>query len=114
MNEYCEMKDDCLVIHIPRELDHHEAGYLRQEADRMIGACHVRRLVFDFAKTEFMDSSGIGMIIGRCRNIGYYGGSACAKNLSGRLKKIFLVSGLQELMQVDEAGETGRKEAGRQ
>lgn len=114
MNEYCEMKGDCLVIHIPRELDHHETGYLRQEADRMIGACHVRRLVFDFAKTEFMDSSGIGMIIGRCRNIGYYGGSACAKNLSGRLKKIFLVSGLQELMQVEEAGETGRKETGRQ
>ncbi len=111
MNQYCELTDDCMVIHIPRELDHHEAGRLRQEADLMIGACHIRRLVFDFAETEFMDSSGIGVIIGRCRTIGYYGGSACARNLSGRLRKIFLVSGLQELMREDQTGKTERKES---
>lgn len=112
MNQYCELTDDSMVIHIPRELDHHEAGRLRQEADLMIGACHIRRLIFDFAETEFMDSSGIGVIIGRCRTIGYYGGSACARNLSGRLRKIFLVSGLQELMREDQTGKTERKESG--
>ena len=93
------MKGGCLTIHMPREIDHHVAGQLRQEADFMIEAGHVRRLVFDFSGTEFMDSSGIGVIIGRSRKIGYLGGDVAAKNLSDRMKKVFQVSGLYRLIQ---------------
>lgn len=96
-NRY-EMKDGSLTIHMPKELDHHVAGRLRQETDFMIESYHVRKLVFDFDGTEFMDSSGIGVIIGRSRNIGYFGGEAVAINLSGRMKKIFMVSGLYKLI----------------
>lgn len=101
MEKYCELKEGCLMVYVPKELDHHEAGKLKMEADLMIDAYHVRRLVFDFSKTEFMDSSGIGVIIGRCRNMGYYGGTVYAQNLNGRLKKIFMVSGLHKLIQTD-------------
>lgn len=104
MEKYCELREGCLVIYVPRELDHHEASSLKTEADFMIEAYQVRRLVFDFSKTEFMDSSGIGVIIGRCRKIGYYGGEAVAKNLNGRIKKIFQVSGLHTLIQTDGMG----------
>lgn len=99
-NQY-ELKDGCLTILMPKELDHHEAGKLKLETDLMIDAYHVRRLVFDFSQTEFMDSSGIGVIIGRCRNMGYYGGEVSAKNLNERLKKIFTVSGLYKLIKSD-------------
>ena len=68
MEEKYQLKEGCLTIQMPKELDHHEAGRLKMEADFLIGAYHVRRLVFDFRETEFMDSSGIGVIIGRCKS----------------------------------------------
>ena len=108
MEKYCEMQAGRLVIYVPRELDHHEAGRLKMEADLLIDAYHVKNLVFDFSNTEFMDSSGIGMIIGRCRNMGYYGGSVTARNLNERIRKIFRVSGLHTLIQTDET-EKSRK-----
>lgn len=90
MEKYCELKEGCLTVYVPKELDHHQASMLKAEADLMIEACHVRRLVFDFSQTEFMDSSGIGVIIGRCRSMGYYGRGVCTepewapqKNISG-------------------------------
>lgn len=101
MEKYCELTGNCLTVHVPKELDHHEASQLKMEADLLIDAYHVKMLVFDFGETEFMDSSGIGVIIGRCRNMGYYGGEVYAKNLNDRLKKIFLVSGLHKLIKTD-------------
>ena len=86
---------------MPKELDHHEAGRLKLEADYLIGAYHVRRLVFDFRETEFMDSSGIGVIIGRCKSMGFSGGEVMAMNMNERVKKIFMVSGLQKLIRTD-------------
>lgn len=82
----------------PRELDHHEADRLKQEADFFIETGQVKTLVFDFAGTEFMDSSGIGVIIGRSRKMGYFGGEVYAEHLSGRILKIFKVSGLHTLI----------------
>ena len=108
--KYCELKEGCLLVHVPRELDHHEANQLRQEAERMIDACRVRQLVFDFSRTEFMDSSGIGVIIGRCRTMSYHGGEVFARNLNDRLEKIFRVSGLHKLIQVEQPeGENTQK-----
>lgn len=101
MENHYELKDGCLTISVPKELDHHQANLLKTEADLLIEAYQVRELVFDFAETEFMDSSGIGVIIGRSRNMGYYGGKVSAKNLNGRLKKIFMVSGLHKLIKSD-------------
>jgi len=95
MEEKYQLKEGCLTIQMPKELDHHE------EADFLIGAYHVRRLVFDFRETEFMDSSGIGVIIGRCKSMGFSGGEVAATNMNERVKKIFMVSGLQKLIRVD-------------
>lgn len=101
MEEKYQLKEGCLTIQMPKELDHHEAGRLKMEADFLIGAYHVRRLVFDFRETEFMDSSGIGVIIGRCKSMGFSGGEVAATNMNERIKKIFMVSGLQKLIRVD-------------
>ena len=82
MEEKYQLKEGCLTIQMPKELDHHEAGRLKMEADFLIGAYHVRRLVFDFRETEFMDSSGIGVIIGRCKSMGFSGGEVAATNMN--------------------------------
>lgn len=95
------VKDGCLTVAMPKELDHHSALGLKAETDMLIGAYHVRRLVFDFSETEFMDSSGIGVIIGRCKSMGFSGGEVTAVNMNERVKKIFMVSGLQKLIRMD-------------
>lgn len=99
MESHYELNNGSLIIGMPRELDHHQASQLRLETDLLIETYHVRELVFDFADTEFMDSSGIGVIIGRCKNMRCYGGEVVAKNLNERLQKIFIVSGLHKIMQ---------------
>lgn len=96
-NQY-EIRDGRLRVFMPRELDHHEAGKLRAQTDLLIENYQIRQLVFDFSQTEFMDSSGIGVIIGRCRNMGYFGGEVVAQNLNERVQKIFTISGLHKII----------------
>ena len=97
-----ELENGCLTIRVPKELDHHCATQLRAEADLLIDSYRVNKLVFDFAGTEFMDSSGIGVVIGRCRNMNYSGGKVVAENMNERIRKIFVVSGLHKLVQMKE------------
>lgn len=96
-NQY-EIRDGSLRVFMPRELDHHEAGKLRAQTDLLIENYQIRQLVFDFSQTEFMDSSGIGVIIGRCRNMGYFGGEVVAQNLNERVQKSFTISGLHKII----------------
>lgn len=60
-----EIKGDCLVVYIRDDLDHHAVTYLRETSDRLIEAGNVKNIIFDFKDVSFMDSSGIGLIMGR-------------------------------------------------
>ena len=93
-----EAKGRTLVIHLPRELDHHNCRNLKYETELLMAENYISRILFDFTGTEFMDSSGIGVIIGRSRKMGYFGGEVYAEHLSGRILKIFKVSGLHTLI----------------
>lgn len=104
MECHYELTKGCLTISMPKELDHHSAEQLRQEADLLIDSYRVRNLIFDFSGTEFMDSSGIGVLISRCRNMNYCGGSVKAKHMNARIQKIFRISGLHKLMETEEMG----------
>ena len=63
------VKDAVMTIRLPEEVDHFVADRLREEAGEILVERNVREVVFDFRKTVFMDSSGIGMIMGRYRQI---------------------------------------------
>ena len=93
-----ELNGNTLRIHVPRELDHHIAGQIREEADLLVDTYYIRKVVFDFSKTDFMDSSGIGVILGRYKNLKFSGGSVEAENLNERIRKIFVMSGLENLI----------------
>lgn len=95
-----EIEELGLAVWVPKELDHHHADVLRAEVELLIHIHHARNLVFDFEQTEFMDSSGIGVLIGRCRNLGYCNGVVYARNLNGRIEKIFNASGLGKIIYV--------------
>lgn len=95
-----ELEEMGLVVWVPKELDHHHADVLRAEVEMLIQIYRARNLVFDFKETEFMDSSGIGVLIGRCRNLGYCNGVVYARNLNSRIEKIFNASGLGKIIYV--------------
>ena len=91
-----------LIVHLPGELDHHSVRTLPQDIELLFGEYEIRRIIFDFSAVTFMDSSGIGVIIGRCKNLGYSGGDVSACHLNERVDKIFTVSGLKKIIQVKE------------
>lgn len=98
-----EIRENCLVIRLPEELDHHAAKNVRRNADVYLCDNRVRQIVFDFGQTKFMDSSGIGLLAGRNEKITYLGGRTIVTNASPRIRKILQFAGLdQELCILDQ------------
>ena len=79
------------------EIDHHIAPAIRGEIDARCESLHPARLQLDFGRVGFMDSSGIGLIMGRYRMISLLGGRLEVVNVPKNLKKIFVLSGLENL-----------------
>ena len=94
------VKDAVMTIRLPEEVDHFVADRLREEAGEILVERNVREVVFDFRKTVFMDSSGIGMIMGRYRQIYMLGGEICAAHANERVKKILTMSGVTKIMEI--------------
>ena len=99
-----ELKNNSLRVMVPKELDHHSSVDLRTQTDMLLKTYRVKNLVFDFQNTEFMDSSGIGMMIGRCKSMDFQGGEVQAENMNERIRKIFLLSGLHKIIKIEEGG----------
>ena len=97
-----EVQENCLTIFLPGELDHHNAEEIRKRSDYLIDQNHIRYVIFDFTDTAVMDSSGIGVIMGRYKRIYMLGGEVCAVHTSERMKKILTMSGVTRIMQIYE------------
>ena len=97
-----EVQENCLTIFLPGELDHHNAEEIRKRSDYLIDQNHIRYVIFDFTDTTFMDSSGIGVIMGRYKRIYMLGGEVCAVHTSERMKKKLTMSGVTRIMQIYE------------
>jgi len=69
-----EAHGQTLVIHLPKELDHHNCRNLKYETDLLLSENYISKVVFDFSRTEFMDSSGIGILLNRYKQMAGSGG----------------------------------------
>ena len=92
---------DCMIVPMPREVDHHVAGNMSREIDLLAESWHVHRIVFDFAGTDFMDSSGIGVIMGRYQKLRLLGGSVAATHVSDRIWRILHLAGVTKVLEVE-------------
>lgn len=99
-----EVRGHALVYYMPKELDHHVAAQLCKELDLLIESFSAQELELDFAKTDFMDSSGIGVIIGRSKTMQYRGGKLSISHLSRRIHMVVTSVGLQKIVEVKEEG----------
>ena len=99
MEEF-QVIDNCLMVRLPKEVDHHLAGYICENADRYIVKENVSNVVFDFEDTRFMDSSGIGIIMGRYKKIACFGGRVYAIHADRQIQRILKISGLTRIVEI--------------
>mgnify|MGYP002626014799 CR=1 FL=1 len=92
--------DNCLMVRLPEEVDHHMAGYISENADRLILNEKVENVVFDFENTRFMDSSGIGIIMGRYKKIAVFGGKVFGIHADRQIRRILEVSGIRGFIDI--------------
>ena len=90
-----------LLLKITDELDHHVVEKLRRRADYEIEKYIPRKVIFDFDNVTFMDSAGIGLILGRYKNICSLGGKLEMINVSETVNKILIMSGVNKLIDIN-------------
>ena len=91
-------KQDALVVALDGELDHFCAQSIRRQLDEMLADPSVRYLVLDFDKLTFMDSSGIGVILGRYRILRDRGGKMAVCHMNPHIARIFHMSGMDRII----------------
>ncbi len=100
MENRITVTEGTMVIRVPKELDHHTATEIKECTDFLVEKEGIRTIVFDFGETDFMDSSGIGMLMGRYKLMRCAGGHLKACNLKPRVAKIFTMSGLETIVEL--------------
>lgn len=95
-----ERRRDTVLAHITGELDHCSAQSIRRELDALIEDPTVKHLILDLKNMSFMDSSGIGVILGRYRALAQRGGTVAVKNMNHHVEKIFVLSGMGQIIQI--------------
>ena len=97
----CSLEDKNLVIELMvTELDHHITNEVRDGIDNILNTRPIKNIIFDFKNIRFMDSSGIGVIIGRYKKISNDGGKVSVINVNPRVKKIFDLSGMNKIVSI--------------
>lgn len=97
MEIYSSMNNGNLIISLVGELDDHTANSARQSLDRIIDGATYKCIIFDLTKLSFMDSTGIGVLIGRYKKV-KSSTQIFISNPSVIVDKIFLMSGLYDIM----------------
>lgn len=95
-----EVKKRALLATLMGELDHHAAGKLRERFDRELSDRKIKTLIVDLNQVGFMDSSGIGLLIGRYRQMKLLGGEMRIVSSDKAVSKMLTVSGIRKLVRV--------------
>lgn len=103
MNSKYVQEDKLLLLEITEEIDHHTTENIRRKADNEITRFMPRKVIFDFNNVTFMDSAGIGMILGRYKMMKMIGGSLEMINVQPSIKKIFEMCGILKICPIKEA-----------
>ncbi len=95
-----EIKNDILIAVLNGEIDHHSAEIIRNEIESEVRNQNLRNIILNFKGVRFMDSSGIGVVIGRYKFAKALGGNLVACELTTEVKRIFDISGLLKIVEV--------------
>lgn len=98
-------KKDVLLVRLAGELDQCSASGIRRDLDQLLRDLRVRHLVIDLKDMPFMDSSGLGVILGRYRMMRERGGTVSLMHLSPQVKRVYDLSGMARIIPVVEEKE---------
>ncbi len=93
-------EENKVVACLMGEIDHHGAGRLREEIDGMLERMRPDTLILDFREVTFMDSSGIGLVMGRYRLIRQWNGAVEIHNPAPSIKKVMRLAGLDRIASI--------------
>ena len=102
MKVFFSEKNNVLTVKVTGELDHHNAPQIREETDFKITNDNIKNVIFDFTNLSFMDSSGVGVIIGRYKLLSSLSGKLYIVSPSKRLNRILELSGIMKIIRVFE------------
>ena len=105
MSVRINMSDTEITVYLSGEIDHHNATDLRAEIDAAIERIEPSLLILDFRDVTFMDSSGIGLVMGRYRLITPYGGKIKITSANSQIIKVMKLAGLDKLANIDNGRE---------
>ncbi len=100
-------QDKALVVRISEEIDQDTVDKIKRKIDDEIEKYIPKKVIFDFEDITFMDSSGIGMVLGRYKLIKLIGGDMEIVNVSKTVNRIFKMSGIGRIICVEEARNEG-------
>lgn len=99
--KYKEM-DKQLIFEITEEIDHHTTEKIRRKMDNEIQRYMPKRVIFNFNNVTFMDSAGIGMLIGRYKIARMFGATAELVNVKPSIRKVFEMCGILKIIPITE------------
>ncbi|MCH4240033.1 MAG: anti-sigma factor antagonist [Oscillospiraceae bacterium] len=91
------LHEDTLTALLAGEIDHHSAREIREAIDMTAMRVRPAQLVLDFGDVRFMDSSGVGLILGRCKIMEMWQGHVAVQNMPPKLERIVSMAGLHDL-----------------
>ncbi|WP_099158422.1 anti-sigma F factor antagonist [Virgibacillus ndiopensis] len=97
-----DVKEDVLIVRLSGELDHHESEALRNEWKEKMYRNPVKHVVLNLEDVSFMDSSGLGVILGRYKEVLQLGGELVVCSISPPVKRLFEMSGLFKIVRLEE------------
>ena len=89
-----------LIVTVTGDIDQHNAAQIREQVDLRISHENVKKLIFDFSKLDFMDSSGIGIIIGRYKLMTALNGSVSIVVTKPTVRKLLELSGIKRIVKI--------------
>ena len=101
-----QILDDQITAYLSGEIDHHAAAPMREEIDETAQRVQPKLLILDFSGVTFMDSSGIGLVMGRYRLMQELGGELQIARIPRPLRRVMQVAGLSKLTNLDDGGDS--------
>lgn len=89
-----------LIVTVSGELDHHIAEKIKAEVDDKMRSTNAVNVIFDFSKLSFMDSSGLGVIMGRYKKARTLGGKVIVFGVNAGILRIMEMSGLSKIIKL--------------
>lgn len=102
LSVHFETKQHVLLVRLSGELDHHEAENLRNEWQQVLSNKKLKHVVLNLESLSFMDSSGLGVILGRYKEVKQQGGEMVVCSISPAVQRLFEMSGLFKIIRLEE------------